>query len=71
VVKHWHRFPREVVDASFMETFMLKLDGALSNQIQLKVSLLTAEGCTRWPLKVLSNPNYSMIKFFQFPFKSP
>ncbi|KFQ56708.1 hypothetical protein N334_05545, partial [Pelecanus crispus] len=33
VVKHWHRLPREVVDASFLETFKVRLDGALSNLI--------------------------------------
>ncbi|KFW69695.1 hypothetical protein AS28_02364, partial [Pygoscelis adeliae] len=31
VVKHWHRFPREVVDAPSLETFKVRLDGALSN----------------------------------------
>jgi len=31
VVKHWHRFPREVVDAPSLETFKVSLDGALSN----------------------------------------
>ncbi|KFW70706.1 hypothetical protein AS28_13971, partial [Pygoscelis adeliae] len=31
VVKHWHRLPREVVDAPSLETFKVRLDGALSN----------------------------------------
>ena len=31
VVKHWHRLPREVVDASSRETFKVGLNGALSN----------------------------------------
>jgi len=44
VVKHWHRLPREVVDAPSMETVMVRLDGALSNLIKLKMSLLTARG---------------------------
>jgi len=30
VVRHWHRLPREVVDAPSMETFKVRLDGALS-----------------------------------------
>ncbi|KFW63720.1 hypothetical protein AS28_11479, partial [Pygoscelis adeliae] len=33
VVKHWNRFPREVVDAPSLETFKVRLDGALSNLI--------------------------------------
>ncbi|KAK4811234.1 hypothetical protein QYF61_022131 [Mycteria americana] len=31
VVKHWSRLPREVVDAPSLETFKVRLDGALSN----------------------------------------
>ena len=31
VVTHWNRLPREVVDASFLETFKLRLERALSN----------------------------------------
>ena len=33
VVKHWHRLPREVADAPSLETFKVRLDGALSNVI--------------------------------------
>ncbi|KFW68897.1 hypothetical protein AS28_07577, partial [Pygoscelis adeliae] len=33
VVKHWHRLPREVVDAPSLEPFKVRLDGALSNLI--------------------------------------
>ncbi|KFW63004.1 hypothetical protein AS28_13155, partial [Pygoscelis adeliae] len=33
VVKHWHRLPREVVDAPSLETFKVRLDGALSKLI--------------------------------------
>ena len=33
VVKHWHRLPREVVGAPSLETFRVRLDGALSNLI--------------------------------------
>jgi len=40
VVKHWHRLPREVVEAQ--ETFQARLDGALSNLVWVKMSLLTA-----------------------------
>jgi len=33
VVKHWNRLSREVVDASSLEVFKARLDGALSNLI--------------------------------------
>ncbi|KFP51820.1 hypothetical protein N323_04172, partial [Cathartes aura] len=33
VVKHWNRLPREVVNAPSLETFKVRLDGALSNLI--------------------------------------
>ncbi|KFQ76785.1 hypothetical protein N335_07959, partial [Phaethon lepturus] len=33
VVKHWHRLPREVVDAPSLATFKVRLDGALSTLI--------------------------------------
>ncbi|KFW66429.1 hypothetical protein AS28_03914, partial [Pygoscelis adeliae] len=33
VVKHWNRLPREVVDASSLEVFKARLDGALSNLV--------------------------------------
>lgn len=36
--------PREVMNAPFLETFKAKLGRALSNVIQVKLSLLTAEG---------------------------
>ena len=44
VVKHWHRLPREVADAPSLETFQVRLAGALSNLIDLKMSLLMAGG---------------------------
>jgi len=33
VVKHWHRLPREAVDASSLEVFKAGLDGALSSLV--------------------------------------
>jgi len=42
MVRPWHRLPREVVDAPALETFKVRLDGALNTLIQLKMSLLTA-----------------------------
>jgi len=33
MVKHWHRLPREVVEAPSLETFKVRLDRALSNLV--------------------------------------
>lgn len=42
VVDHWHKLPSEVVDAPSLEPFKVRLDKAVSNLIQLDVSLPTA-----------------------------
>jgi len=42
MVKPWNRFLREVVGAPSLETCKVKLDGALSNLILLRMSLLIA-----------------------------
>jgi len=44
VVKHWNRLAREAVDAPSLEVFKARLDGALSNLVSWKVSLLMAGG---------------------------
>lgn len=59
MAKHWHGLCGEVVAAPSWETFKAKLDGALSNLIWLKMSLLMAG--VRWPLKVPFTPKYSTI----------
>ena len=33
VVRHWHRLPREAVDAPSLEVFKVRSDGALSNLV--------------------------------------
>ncbi|KFR11174.1 hypothetical protein N306_06967, partial [Opisthocomus hoazin] len=33
VVKHWHRLPKEAVDAPSLEVFKDRVDGALSNLV--------------------------------------
>ena len=43
-VRHWCRLPREAVDAPSLEVFKARLDGALSNLVQWKVSLPMAGG---------------------------
>lgn len=40
VVKDRHRLPGEVVDAPSLVTFRVRVDGALSNLVWLKISLL-------------------------------
>ncbi|KAK4825313.1 LOW QUALITY PROTEIN: hypothetical protein QYF61_026832 [Mycteria americana] len=62
VVRHWPRLPREVVDAPSLETFQVRLAGALSNLLWLEMSLLVAGGWTGWPLTVPSHPNRSLIR---------
>jgi len=44
VVRHWNMLPGEVVNAPSLETLKARLDGALSNLVCLKMSLLTAGG---------------------------
>ena len=44
VVRHWNRLPREAVDAPSLAVFKARLDGALSNLVWWKMSLLMAGG---------------------------
>jgi len=44
VVRHWHTLPREAVAAPSLAVFKARLDGALSNPVWWKVSLLMAGG---------------------------
>jgi len=44
LVRPWTRLLREVVDPHSLEVFKAKLDWALSNMMQWKVSLLIAGG---------------------------
>jgi len=39
VVRHWNRLPKVVVEALFLETVKVRLEGALSNLTELCVSL--------------------------------
>jgi len=50
-VIHWDRLPREVVDAPSLETFKVRLNEALSNMVQLKMSLIIAGGLDKMTLK--------------------
>jgi len=44
VVRHWHRLPREAVDAPSLAVFQARLHGALSNLVWWKMFLLMAGG---------------------------
>jgi len=44
VWNHWSKLPRGVAYDLLLETFKVELDDALRNLIQLKMSLLIAEG---------------------------
>jgi len=44
VVKHWPRLPREAVAAPSLALFKAKLDGAVSNLVWWKMSLLMPGG---------------------------
>jgi len=44
VVRHWNRSPREAVAAPSLAVFKARLDGALSNLVWWKMSLLVAGG---------------------------
>jgi len=44
VMKHWHGLPREAVAAPSLAVLKARLDGALSNLVWWKMSLLTAGG---------------------------
>ena len=41
-VRHWNRLPRDVVGVPSLETFMVRLDQALSNLIWLYMPLFIA-----------------------------
>ena len=44
MVTHWSRLPREIVDASFLEAFKVRLDVALGSLVKWFVTLHIAGG---------------------------
>jgi len=61
MVRHWHRLPREAVDAPSLEAFRARLDGALGSLTRWVAILLTAGIWNRVVFKITSNPSQSMI----------
>jgi len=61
VVRHWHRLPREAVDAPSLEVFKTRLDGTLSILVWWKMSLLMAGGWNQMIFRVPFNPYHSLI----------
>ena len=60
MVRHWNRLPRDVMDVLSLETPKAKINGALSNVVELWCPSSLLGSCTRWPLKVPSNCKDSM-----------
>ena len=60
MVSPWPRLPREAVAAPSLAVFKARLDGALSNLVWWKVSLLMAGGLDWMISKFPSNPSYSV-----------
>ena len=55
VMRDWHRLPREVVGDPSLETFKIRLDGALSTWGSCGCPCSLQGSWTRWPLQVPSN----------------
>ena len=61
VVMHWHRLPRETVDAPSLEVHKARLDGALGSLSWWGAALPMA-GSWGWVgFRVPSNPSHSVI----------
>ena len=61
MVRHWHRLPREAVDAPSLKVFSARLDGALGIRSGWGAALLTAGGWNWKVFKVFPNSSHFMI----------
>ena len=61
MVRHWHRLPKEAVDAPSLEVLKARLDGALSNLVSGRGPCPWQEGWSWMIYNVPSNPNHSVI----------
>ena len=61
VVKHWHRLPKEAVDAPSLQALKARLDVALGSLVWW-LATLHIGGSWNWvSIVVLFNPGHSMI----------
>jgi len=58
-VRHWHRLPKEAVDAPSLKVFEARLDGALGS---LSWGLATPRSWNWVDFKIPSNPSHSVVK---------
>jgi len=61
VVKHWNRLPRDVADAHPWKCSRPGWMGLWATWSSWICPCSLQGGWNRWPLKILSNPNHSMI----------
>jgi len=60
VVRHWHRLPREAVDALSLQVFKARWDGVMGS-LSWWVTALPMAGGWNWErFKVLSNLSHTM-----------
>jgi len=64
VMRHWHRLPRDVLDAQSLETPKVRLDGAPSTWWSCGCPCSLQEVCTRCPLRGPSNSNDALILWY-------
>ena len=64
-MRHWHRLPREVVDAPSLETSKVRQEGLWATWCSCRCPCSLQEGCTRWPLRVPPKSNGSVTLWFQ------
>ena len=67
VVRHWHRLPGEAVAAPSLAVLKARLDGALSNLVWWKVSLLVAREVELVDLQGPSQPKPFYDSIILFP----
>ena len=68
MVRHWHRLPKEVVNAPSLAVFKVRLDGVFGDMVWCEVSLPMAGG---WNWMILrSFPTQTSLGFYDYGVKS-